>query len=208
MTLRLVLYSDFDHPGNLAIHERLLELIGKARPRVGYVSSSPDPERIYFDGTRAHYAELGASLACYTDELDDRADSFAALLDCDAIHLSGGNTFSFLAWLRRTGRLPALQTYARERGVLAGVSAGAILMTPDVRSAAWCGDANVPSVNDFRGLGLVPFSFLPHAGSRGVSMPTAGDLALVPSPLYACPDGSGLVVEGDSIQICGAPLVA
>jgi hypothetical protein len=31
---------------------------------------------------------------------------------------------------------------------------------------------------------------------------------LVPSPLYACPDGSGLVVEGDSIQICGAPLVA
>lgn len=208
MPLRLALYSDVDHPDNDAMHQRLLALIGVPRPRVGYVASSPDPDRLYFGRTRDHYADLGASLACYADEHTDD-DAFAALLECDAIHLSGGETFAFLAWLQRRARLPALRAYARGRGVLVGMSAGAILMTPDIRSAAWCGDREDASLADTRGLGLVPFSFLPHAGSphEDVPLPTAAMLAGHPSPLYACPDGSGLVVSGDTIEVFGAPIV-
>ena len=206
MTVRLALYSDVDHPGNAPMHERLLALVGKPRPRVGYVASGPEPERPYFGRLKAHYADLGATLDCYVDEHSDDAD-FAALLGCDAIHLSGGETFAFLAWLQRRARLAALRTYARERGVLVGVSAGAILMTPDIGSAAWCSDRVDASVTDTAGLGLVPFSFLPHAGSahETVHVPTPALLAGRPSPLYACPDGSGLVVTDGAIEIFGEP---
>ncbi len=208
MTLRLALYSDVDHPDNDAMHQRLLALIGMPRPRVGYVASSPDPDRLYFGRTRDHYADLGASLEGYVDEHADDA-AFATLLGCDAIHLSGGETFEFLAWLQRRACLPALRTYARERGVLVGVSAGAILMTPDIRSAAWCGDREDAALADTRGLGLVPFSFLPHAGSphADVPPPTAAMLAGHPSPLYACPDGSGVIVVDNEIEVFGAPIV-
>ncbi len=208
MPLRLALYSDVDHPGNDAMHQRLLRLIGERRPRIGYVASAPDPERRYFARTRDHYADLGASLACYADEHTDD-DAFAALLDCDALHLPGGETFEFLDWLQRRARLPALRTYARERGVLVGVSAGAILMTPDIRSAAWCGDREDVALADTRGLGLVSFSFLPHAGSahEPVSVPTPDRLAGHASPLYACPDASGLVLSGDALEVFGEPLV-
>ncbi len=208
MTLRLALYSDVDHPDNDAMHQRLLALIGVPRPRVGYVASSPDPDRLYFGRTRDHYADLGASLACYVDE-HSNDDAFAALLDCDAIHLSGGETFEFLAWLQRRARLPALRAYARERGVLVGASAGAILMTPDIRSAAWCGDREDVELADTRGLGIVPFAFLPHAGSvhETVRVPTPDMRADHASPLYACPDGSGLVVVDGEIEVFGAPIV-
>lgn len=208
MPLRLALYSDVDHADNAPMHRRLLRLIGAGRPRIGYVASSPDPERVHFDRHRDHYADLGASLACYVDEHADDA-AFAALLDCDAIHLSGGETFEFLAWLQRRACLPALRAYARERGVLVGMSAGAILMTPDIRSAAWCGDREDVALADTRGLGLVPFSFLPHAGSahETLRVPTPDMLAGRPSPLYACPDGSGLVVVDGEIEVFGAPIV-
>ena len=54
------------------------------------------------------------------------------LLACDAIHLTGGDTFYFLHWLRQRGMLSSLQRYVAEGGLLIGVSAGAILMTANI----------------------------------------------------------------------------
>ena len=48
-------------------------------------------------------------------------------MGCDAIHLTGGNTFQFSYWLRERGLDAELKRYAKAGGVLIGVSAGAIL---------------------------------------------------------------------------------
>ena len=125
MNRKLVLYSDQIVGKTDAIDRRLLSLIGKAAPSIGYIPSSSDPERFFFNQIRTYYAALGASVKVYL-ELDAHfsEDALPALLGCDAIHLSGGNTFYFLHWLKRRAMLPVLRDYVARGGVLIGVSAG------------------------------------------------------------------------------------
>ncbi len=140
MNRKLVLYSDQMSPETDAIDGRLLRLIGKAAPRVGYIPSSSDPERFFFDQIRTYYAALGASVDVYLElDVSFSQETLPALLACDAVHLSGGNTFYFLYWLKRRAMLPVLRDYVVGGGVLIGVSAGAILMTPDISTSALCG---------------------------------------------------------------------
>ncbi len=204
MHLRLALYSDQEVPANAAIDERLLTLIGVSRPRIGYVSSAPDPERLDFERKRAYYAHLGADLCVFLDASDnDLEGTLPPLFACDALHLSGGNTFSFLRWLRSRAVLPLLRRYATHGHVLIGASAGAILMTPSVGTASLCGDARDPALADDTGLDLVGFHFWPHYSEDAETQPSVASCLSAFETLCACPDGSGLIVDGTSIEPIG-----
>lgn len=195
---RLALYSDQEPPHHSGLDQRLLQLIGTPRPRIGYVAAEPDPQRYFFQRKREDYAALGAELVLYVDA-DSSAQAWVSLLQCQAIHLSGGNTFFFLDWLRRQGRLPELARYAGEGGVLIGVSAGAILMTPGIASAALCGDERMEGCSDDSGLALVDFHFWPHFGPG----PVGDGTSLPAGNVYGCPDGSGIIVDGERIELFG-----
>lgn len=208
MSRKLVLYSDQITPETAAIDQRMLDLIGKTNPTIGYIPSSSDPERFFFKQIHAYYAALSVSVDVYL-ELDAffSEGTLPTLLRCDAIHLSGGNTFYFLYWLKQRAMLPVLRDYVARGGVLIGVSAGAILMTPDVSSSALCGDELVEELSDRSALGLVDFQFLPHfePGEASTLEITAHQRqSPVPLSLYACPDGGGIVVDGDSVELFGA----
>lgn len=200
--MRLALYSDQEIAANAALDERLLRLVGVRRPRIGYVSSIPDPYRSYFENKRQYYRRLGADLTVYVDSESVALDKdLKNLVGCDAIHLSGGNTFAFLHWLKAREVLPMLRAYAIEdRGVLVGVSAGAILMTPSIETALLCGDVRLTDVADDEGLGLVDFHFWPHY-QPGVELDFPLERCGV---LYGCEDGTGIIVDGTSIELHGA----
>lgn len=199
---KLALYSDqHDNP---ALDARVIRLIGRPSPILGYVSSEPDPTRACFEDCRDFYAARGAQLEVYVDaDLDSAAKAWAALFRCDAIHLSGGNTFEFLHWLRQRQLLPSLVRYVAEGGVLIGVSAGAILMTPSVRSAALCGDERRSGAQDDAAMGLVDFHVWPHFEADTVDDDQAGLATTLPN-LHGCPDGTGIVVDGTTIELHGA----
>lgn len=109
---KLALYSDQEMPANEEMDARLLRLIGRAQPRIGYIPATSDPERLYFRRKAEYYAGIGANLAVYVDPGQDTSEAdWSSLLSCDAIHLSGGNTFSFLSWLQRRSVLPLLARY-------------------------------------------------------------------------------------------------
>lgn len=205
MPLRLALYSDQECAANRPMDERLLELIGRPNPRIGYLSSAPDPQQLYFLRKQAYYAELGARLTCYADEQNICGDVTAALLDCDAIHLSGGNTFSFSRWLEQAGLFGPLREFAHARGVLIGASAGAILMTKWIATALLCGDEAEDAPAGYASLALVDFGFWPHyqAESAAPEIVAQACPAGTSVDLYACPDGSGLIVNGDILEIWG-----
>ena len=78
-------------------------------------------------------------------------------------------------------------------------------MTPDVSTSALCGDTFVEELNDPFALGLVDFQFLPHfqAGEVGTAE-VAAHQRRFSLPLYACPDGGGIVVDGAGIEFFGA----
>lgn len=196
---KLALYSDQEGPDNGPMDQRLLQLIGKHRPRLGYVSAEPDPQRYYFESKRQYYAALEVVLGDYVDA-HSTASQWQALLGCDAIHLSGGNTFVFLQWLREQGRLADLTRYVAQGGVLIGVSAGAILMTPGVLSAELCGDERGEFSGEHRGLALVDFHVWPHFAAQDDAV---SDLA----PLYGLPDGGGIIVDGQRTEFFGGVAV-
>jgi dipeptidase E len=205
MNRKLVLYSDQTLPENRVIGYRLLELLKKNNPRLGYIPSSYDPERFYFAQTHHYYATLGVSLQDYFDyDTPLSSETALKLFDCDAIHLSGGNTFHFLHWLRNRNMPQVLKDYVAEGGVLIGVSAGAILMTPDISTTTLCGDEEPSEPIDKTSLGLVDFQFLPHFESN---TKMSVEVSKLPSEygniVYGCPDGCGVVVDGSDIEVFG-----
>jgi dipeptidase E len=202
---RLVLYSDQILPETEKVDHELAALLGKSNPRIGYIPSSADPQRKYYEERRVYYARLGMTLSSYF-ELDEAYDPnrLEALLACDAIHLTGGNTYYFLHWLRKRGMLAPLRQYVARGGVLIGVSAGAILMTPDIATAALCGDEPLDGETDLAALDLVDFAFVPHFGE------IPSDLVVLQAysrscqvVVYACRDGDGIVVEDDQVKCIG-----
>ncbi len=202
---KLVLYSDQIPPLTNRIDNELKTLFNKANPRVGFIPSSSDPERKYYEERKAFYYQLGMDLEVYF-ELDKqwKPELLKSLLDCDAIHLSGGNTYYFLHWLRNRNMMDSLVQYVRGGGVLIGVSAGSILMTPDISTSALCGDEVVEGETDFSGLGLVDFSFVPHFGDINVSLDDLKKYSRdKQTVLYAAKDNGGIVVVENEIKCIG-----
>ena len=137
--------------------------------------------------------------------LSPRAE--AALFACDAIFLGGGNTFAFLKSLRERGLIPKLRAFAKRGGILLGLSAGSILLTPKIATAevpSLDKDNNEVGLRNLAALGLVRFEFSPHY-SRSVR----ADRELLrysrrlSHPVYACADGEGIVVRNGRIRLIG-----
>jgi dipeptidase E len=198
---KLVFYSDQILPQGEKIDQELLSMVGKPNPTFGFIPSACDGEYEYFHDRQAYYHRYGINLGVYF-ELDNRyyPEILPSLLACDAIHLSGGNTFHFLYWLQKRDLLPALRDYVEKGGILIGVSAGAILMTPDISSASLCGDAPTDPVMDLTGLRLVDFSFVPHADKINGGFQVLRNFSIEHHlPVFACRDGDGIVIRDDSL---------
>lgn len=207
MGRRLILYSDMESTIQLALNERLLHWVGHAHPLIGYISAAPDASRVYFERARQCYLAQGMELSCYVDS-NSSENELAAVFACEVIHLSGGNTFSFLHWLKQRGLLAKLRHYALSGGFLIGVSAGAILMTPSVASAELCADVREAGLTDDAALGLVDFHFWPHFEPRQGRAPRLMQLTSALAHLYRCPDDAAIVVEGDQIELFGSALLS
>lgn len=213
MAPQLVLYSTQGSTQSDALDARLLRLL-PPRCTVGYIPASPDRDRRFFSGFARHYERLGIALRFFGLEDEFQPEELAELLQLDAIHLSGGNTFRFLHWLRVRGLFAKLQSYVAQGGVLIGVSAGAILMTRDIRSAAICGDTPYPlpsdsTPSDSAGLGLVDCAILPHFDGSDAQRAALARLGEeLGSVAYGVPDGSGLIVDGPHVELLGDVTVA
>lgn len=217
----LVLYSGGQERRNALIHEDLISLAlsGAATSRqtngrgvrMTYVPFCSEGSKPFFRRFERRYRAFGAShFDCLpVDSPALRGDRGAerTLLESDVVYLAGGNTYYFLMHLRRAGLLPTLRRFAARGGVLAGLSAGALLLTPNIALAGYPSfdrDENEVGLVNKNALGLVGFEFFPHYRSS----PRLRDALLryskrCPRPVYACRDGSGIVVEGDRFTAHG-----
>lgn len=90
-------------------------------------------------------------IAMWTD-LD--SEDHLSLSDFNSIFISGGNTFSLLDQVRRSGFETALMQFAAQGGTIYGGSAGAILLGQDILTCAHL-DENRVGLDDSRGLNMV-----------------------------------------------------
>lgn len=118
MNKKLVLYSEQEIFENREVDLKFLELIGKDNPKIGYIPSRSDLEKNYlkFRERVAYYKQYGITNLFYFD-LDQEYDEkkIKELLLCDAIHLSGGNTFHFLHLLKKRKFILIIQNFVKKR---------------------------------------------------------------------------------------------
>lgn len=207
--MKLALFSDQRYDETKKITTRLLEIVGKSEPSIGYISSSPDPTQSFYQESKAYYAKFGVKLTPYVDmEEGYNAKIVEQVLESDAIHLSGGNTFRFLHWIDKRGMDKRLVNYAKTGGVLIGVSAGAILMTPDIAASEICGDVNSIGLTNTKGLALIDFQYAPHANTDNQIY----EKALAKSRKEQCvivvaADADGIIVNEEKLELFGNPVV-
>ena len=204
--MKLLLFSDQNY-SQLEVKTQLVDLIGKSKPTIGYISSCRDPSRQFYKKTKQYYARFEANLTPYLD-LESGFDSnyIKLVFQADAIHLSGGNTYQFFYWIIRRGLCERLHEYARSDKVIIGVSAGSIIMTPDISYSQFCGDYNHVGLKTLNGLALVNFNFVPHAIAgdtiaRNIIHKSQQDNSRV----VVASDNDWIVVDGSNIKVYGQP---
>ncbi|MEK3827755.1 Type 1 glutamine amidotransferase-like domain-containing protein [Paenibacillus sp. FSL K6-1558] len=204
---KLILLSDLYFERNDELNERIRSLFQHKKPSIGYIPSCSDPQRIYVEHTRRFYRQFGMEDVQYYDLDTEYEESMLdSLFQCDAIHLSGGNTFYFLSLLQQRNRIEQLRSYVSDGGILIGVSAGSILMTPTIQIAGYGEDAdeNHIGLTDLQALALVDFEFAPHWDRSEEMMQSFREYAQNhQSKVYACPDGGAVVVENESLELYG-----
>ena len=218
-----VLYAGGQTGRNAPLHEALLDLArrgpaaGRRRVRMTYVPFMAKGAGTYYHRFERRYRAFGGTdFRCVPADLPElarpgpaRRRAAEALLTSDIVYLAGGNTFYFLLHLKRSGLASVLQKFAARGGVLAGMSAGAHLLTPHIQLAGYPpfdrdeNDVLLPR-REQGALGLVDFEFFPHYRHSPRYRTALADYARRQRrALYACRDGGGLVVEGDRITPYG-----
>ena len=200
----LFLYSDQIIPENRKLDYRLMSCLKSSRPKIAYIASAPDPQKQYYSERLRYYQLIGAQLVSYYDEYSifDK-ESGRGFCCYDAVHLSGGNTYEFLEWIKRIGIFGSLISYAKGGGVLIGTSAGSLLLSPSIDTAALCGDTNSVNIENTEALSLTDFYLWPHY-KQCLDKEQINDVGLPSgSEVYCLPDGAGVAMINNEIEIYG-----
>jgi dipeptidase E len=207
----LVMYSGGQHRGNERLHRALVHLasqVSEGPLRFTYLPFCADGSTTYFMRSARRYGRFGVDEFCSlaADQKPTRAQIKMALR-AHIVYLAGGNTFYFLKALRKSGLLAMLRDYAESGGIIAGLSAGAHILTPHIRLAGVKGldpDPNEVRLKDLRALGLAPFEILPHFDGRSRTIGILRRYSCESDyPVYACPDGAGVVVRDGEARTMG-----
>jgi dipeptidase E len=205
--MNLVFYGG-DADENELIDEILLDSLDNENPLITYIPSCSYLSDLDFRDFVDQYKPFGVD-QFINFPIDKPFSSILKeqVLKSDIIHLSGGNTYYFLYHLRSTGLLNELKEFVDRGGVLTGLSAGAIIMTKNINTAGFpefdC-DENEDNLKNLKAMNLVDFEFFPHyKNSKRYDEELIKYSKSIKKPLYACPDGSGIIVKDESIEFIG-----
>lgn len=119
-------------------------------------ASRAKEELAYVNSSRRELLDLGVN-HLITLNLDHKLTT-EEMQNADVIYVCGGNTFYLLKKIKESGFAQILEQY---EGLYVGVSAGSIVVGPDIEVAApW--DENDVKLSDTTGLRLVNFAVVPH----------------------------------------------
>ncbi|MEU2339485.1 dipeptidase PepE [Streptomyces sp. NPDC013172] len=138
---------------------------------VPYASSNPDA---YTEAMR----EILAALDVQVTGAHRTEDPMDALAKADAVFVGGGNAFRLLRAVQRNGLLAAIRKRVQAGMPYLGVSAGANLACPTIRTT---NDMPIVQPMSLSALGLISFQINPHypdAHREGVSAVQARDQRL------------------------------
>ena len=206
--MKLVLYSGGSEEDNRYLNERALELTGVDSPKLTLIPSSSYDAEVDFKFFVQEFSELGVQrFMHFCVDIPFTQTLFNEMFQSDLIFLGGGNTFYFLKYLKKAGMFPQLKKFLERGGVLCGLSAGAIVLTPHVHTATFPHfdrDENPFGMKNLSAMRFVNFEFFPHyKNSKRYDAELLHHSKNSNLPLYACADGGGIIVENQQISFSG-----
>jgi dipeptidase E len=175
------------------LHQYLLDLSGRERPRICFIGTASGDDASYQAGFYATFSRSAETT--HLTLFDRRVDDIGAFLgEQDVIFVGGGNTANMLAIWRLHGVDKALKAAWEAGVVLAGPSAGGICWFEGGLT-----DSFGPGLAPLKdGLKLLPGTFCPHYDSESLRRPRyeevvgSGQLA----DGYAADDSVGILFAG------------
>jgi len=202
------MYSGGFFEDNVELNLEMVRLTHRPSPSLTYIPACSSHGEEDFQEFMHHYENYEISHFHYfpVDQNHTTQEAIEALKS-DIIYLSGGNTFNLLHHLKKSGMISMIKTFVKKGGVLAGLSAGAIVMTPNIETAGlphFDRDENEIGLRDLNSMSLVSFEIFPHYEStRRYDQEFKNYSLTLKHPLYTFEDGSGIVVQNDQIQFYG-----
>lgn len=206
--MKLVLYSGGGEEENRFLNLRALELTGVDVPKLAFIPSSSYDAEVDFKFFVQEFSKLGVQrFMHFCVDMPFTKTMLNEVLKSDLIFLGGGNTFYFLKYLKKNKMFEHFKRFLKRGGVLCGLSAGAIVLTPHVHTASFPHfdrDENPWDMKNLSAMRVVNFEFFPHyRNSKRYDAELLHHSRKSNIPLYACADGGGIIVEDDRISFSG-----
>lgn len=202
---KLFFYSDqvVESPGNQRLDALLFEGLEISTVQVGYIPSTEDKRKQYFQTKVQYYQDYGVTNFLYFDLYSEfNSLKIKDLLQCDMIHLSAGNPVDFGNAMTHRGMGKILVEYVQNGGIIVGVSGGGVLLGESVNLFQLFIDDDKQSSETLQ---FVDFEFLPHYNrwNDDFKQKVREYSERRKKKIVCVNDGDGLMVDGDSIRMIG-----
>jgi len=206
--MKLVLYSGGSEEDNFFLNQKALELTTLKSPKITLIPSSSYDAEDDFRFFVKEFSMFGVQrFMLFCVDIPHTKTVLQEALSSDLIFLGGGNTFYFLKHLKKAGMFKHFSKFLERGGVLCGLSAGAIVLTPHVHTASFPHfdrDENPWDMKNLSAMRVVNFEFFPHyKNSKRYDAELLHHSKKSKLPLYACADGGGIVIDGEQITFSG-----
>lgn len=150
---------------NQNIINQFLQLINKPTPQIKIIfvptASRTEHELMYMQESKKELLNLGILEANIKTLSLNQPISFSEIKDFDVIYVCGGNTFYLLKKVRESGFDEIIKEFIKTDKLYFGVSAGSILVGPNIE-IAHPGDKNDVNLQNLTGLNLTNIIISPH----------------------------------------------
>lgn len=192
------------------VKELLEECLGawlKGR-RVAFIPTAARVEEVdfYVQDAKEAFEALGAVVEWLDIALLSAAEAKARLEACEALYVSGGNTFYLLSELRRVGLEEAILWHIKQGKPYIGESAGSMILAPSVEHVQLMDDVTkAGNRSEFKALGAIDFYPLPHVGEFPFVEVTREILERYEGRLnfYPLNNKQAIWIEGERVEVKG-----
>ncbi|MCM3172900.1 Type 1 glutamine amidotransferase-like domain-containing protein [Paenibacillus sp. MER 99-2] len=99
----------------------------------------------------------------HIDFVDIEFDDPQLLIHSDVIYINGGNPFTLLYYVKKSGTDEIIKTLATQNVIIVGVSAGTLLLGPNINIVDFfTPQMNTMDLTDFKALGVTDKLIFPH----------------------------------------------
>ncbi len=191
---------------NKDIAQSLEGLVGKSPTltKIGFIPTADNVETGNKSFLIGQYDNLRKYGYTWIDIIDPSAEGVnwqERLGGVDVVFVSGGNTFYLLEQVRKSGFNDWLNNMLDHK-VYVGVSAGSIIMTPNIAIASVDdGDENYVGLTDLNGLGAVDFEVSPHTPEYVSHEANDEYVKSITNELYAFDDQTAIQVVDSQVEV-------